>query len=530
MNPASISEEPVSAPRSRLAGLLVALLLFLASFSVIVATIDDYGLTWDEKCYIDNASSIERWFAQITPSSFSYDSVNRYWNSQWKDDLTGNVHPPFIKLSAIVFRHLIGSALFDNPLYQYRVSTAFWASLLVTTLFLVIRRLTGSTLWGVLGGMTFLAVPRFFAEAHLYTTDMVIASLGFCAMSIFLFGRCPRTRILWGGVVLGAALATKFTGILTLLLIASMVVVSGERKRFLREYAGLLLVAGFFFSLFNLPLLFNPQRELGIYFSSVLQREHIISISTLYFGRIYDYRLPLLSPWVLFGITLPPAVVVTALIGIITGGLRLCKGRDLFAYLSLVPFMLLMAIYMLPGTPKHDGIRLFSSAWPFIILLSSAGCCRIEGLVPRRFRAGLLIGLLSLVMAAVVAMADHPYQLSYYNRFIGGTKGAQERGFIVSYWYDAFNRDFFRQVSRITGNRDLGIYSYPNDRIVAWNQEYGLLPAGLRPEPQEGNYRYILILNRILTPEMLAYLARCTPLFLIRTRDGALIGGLYENR
>src|SRR6185369_5992972 len=154
MNPAQIPGEAKANVRSRLLCLLLPALLFLASFTAIVATIDDYGLTWDEKCYIDNAKSIDLWFGQIAnPASFSYDSINRYWNSEWKDDLTGNVHPPFIKLSAIAFRHAIGSALFDNVVYQYRVSTAFWASMLVLALFLVTRRLTGSNLWALLGGL-----------------------------------------------------------------------------------------------------------------------------------------------------------------------------------------------------------------------------------------------------------------------------------------------------------------------------------------------------------------------------------------
>jgi 4-amino-4-deoxy-L-arabinose transferase-like glycosyltransferase len=531
MNQVSIPGENVATARRKMICLLVPLLLFLATFSAIVATIDDYGLTWDEKCYIDNAQSIDSWFGQLSsPSSFSYESINRYWNSQWKDDLTGNVHPPFIKLSALFFRHTIGPFLFDSVLYQSRISTAFWASLLVLTLFWVIRRLTGSSIWGLLGGLTFLAVPRFFAEAHLYTTDLVLTALGFLGLSLFVFASRPTIRVIFGGVVIGAALATKFTGILALALLALMIVIAADRKRFLREYACLILVAFLFFSLFNLPLLFNPGREFAIYFSSFLNREKIVPISTLYFGTVYDYRLPLAFPWVMFGITLPPLVVVTAVLGLVTGVVGSLKNRDLLSYFSVVPFLVLMAVYMLPGTPKHDGIRLLSSAWPFIILLSMTGCRWLQGVLPQRFKAGMAVAALSLLLASSDVTAYHPYELSYYNRFIGGTKGAQDKGFIVSYWYDAFNRDFFRKVSEITGNQAVGVYSYPNDRIVRWNQEYGFLPAGLQPVPQQGEYRYILVLNRILLPEMLEYLGRCKPLLILRTRDGAFIGGLYENR
>ena len=35
-------------------------------------------------------------------------------------------------------------------------------------------------------------------------------------------------------------------------------------------------------------------------------------------------------------------------------------------------------------------------------------------------------------------MRIHPYELSYYNELIGGPRGAWERGFELTYWYDAF--------------------------------------------------------------------------------------------
>ena len=31
-----------------------------------------------------------------------------------------------------------------------------------------------------------------------------------------------------------------------------------------------------------------------------------------------------------------------------------------------------------------------------------------------------------------------PYELSYYNELVGGPRGAWERGFELTYWYDAF--------------------------------------------------------------------------------------------
>ena len=41
--------------------------------------------------------------------------------------------------------------------------------------------------------------------------------------------------------------------------------------------------------------------------------------------------------------------------------------------------------------------------------------------------------------AAFALIRVHPYELSYYNELIGGPRGAWERGFELTYWYDAFN-------------------------------------------------------------------------------------------
>jgi hypothetical protein len=479
----------------------IPLTLFLGTFLTIVITIDDYGITLDEGFYIKSSRSIESWFEHATRSTayFTDDAVTASWKSAlWEDTLSGNVHPPFYKLSAIVFLHFPGRFFFDNIVFQYRVSTAFWASILVVMLFLVVRRFTGSTAWALLGSLSFSTVPRFFADSHFFATDMIISSLGFSGLAVFLFAARPWARVLLAGMLFGAALATKFTGILALMLVVPMIVIAENPKQFLKEYCFMVLLACFFFSIFNFPVLFNPQRELTFYFSSFFNRANRIPITTLYFGDAYNYP-PFHQPWVMFGITLPPIMVVTAIMGIIGGTARFIGNRDKFSYVSLAPFLLCMIAYMLPSTPKHDGIRLFSSAWPFIVLLSILGCYWLQGLVHQKYRIGMIISILSLALTVFQLYAYHPYELSYYNRFIGGAKGAQDKGFTVSYWYEAFNKDFFRRVAEIVGNEKAAVYSYPFKYSAETNQAYGLSSTKLHSVEANEDYKYILVYNRFFS-------------------------------
>lgn len=519
-------------PRNHRLHILVPLLLFVSTLTVLIGTIEDYGLVWDERCFIDTATSIENWLTQAAHSTsfFTYAALDTFWNHEWRDDLNGEIHPPFFKLSAIAFRYLAGACLFDNIVFQYRVSTAFWTSILVVMLFLVLRRFTRSTAWAILGGLSFIAVPRFFAEAHFFVTDMVVSAIGFSALAVFLFASRPWTRILLGGALFGAALATKFTGILALALVPPMIVIAPDRKRFVRECVLMGLIALAFFSLFDFPVLFNPHKELTRYVTSFLNREKSVPISTLYFGTCYGFRLPFHEPWVMFGITLPEPVVFSALLGVAGCLVRFVRQRDPFSYFVVVPFLILMTVYMLPSTPKHDGIRLFSTAWPFVILLSIAGYRVVQNLWGRTFNVGLVACVAGLGLSVHALHDYHPYQLSYYNHIIGGASGAEKKGFLVSYWYEAFNRDFFQKVMKATGNEHAGVYSYPNIELLRWNQNYGLVPEGLHSVLENKPHKYLLVLNRMLAPEQMGYVEQCVPVVRLATPDGAFIGGLFEVR
>ena len=50
--------------------------------------------------------------------------------------------------------------------------------------------------------------------------------------------------------------------------------------------------------------------------------------------------------------------------------------------------------------------------------------------------------------AAFSLVRIHPYELSYYNELIGGPRGAWERGFELTYWYDAFTDKVIADLNR----------------------------------------------------------------------------------
>ena len=508
-------------------------LLAISVLLTLIITIPDYGLTSDEPYYIENSQAIEYWFSHIMGPevSLNYNNISKYWRSGLLDNkLSGNVHPPFIKLSAIAFRHLIGIHLFDSTVYQYRVSTAFWASILVLTLYFVTTIATGSRLWGLLAGVSYISTPRFFAEAHLFTTDTTVSALGFCGLAVFTFTKSSRTKVLLGGVLFGAALATKFTGILAFAITAPLIFISDNRKLFIRDFLLMTGAAIIFFGIFNFPVLFNIKEELHFYFANFFSREKLLPISTLYFNTLYSFRAPFHLPWVMLGITLPPLTVMAALLGIFTGVVPSVRHKDRLAFTALTPFLLCMVVYMLPSTPKHDGIRLFSSSWPFIILLGIVGLRFLH----KKFTVpwpGFILAMVCVAAAFYQLQQFHPVQLSYFNMFIGGPKGAESKGFVVSYWSDCFNRGFFRKAALLLNDQSGKIYVHPPSSMVTYNKAYGLFDTYLENTYQaEDDYRFLLVHNHTLSREMKRFLEGRKCLLQVSAPDGTFIGGLFENQ
>ena len=190
---------------------LVGIAVFLVSFAILLISVTDYGLTWDEPYYIAHSNRLQQWFGLLihNQAPFADDAVN----SLVQFDRYHNCHPPFYKLSALFFKNLFGQYVFTNILHQYRVSTAFWSAIAVTILCLYLYRAYRSYTIAILGAGLFFTVPRFFGHMHLFTTDAIIVSLYFLALYFLVFGTNKLSAIL-GGLFGGALLASKFTGIL----------------------------------------------------------------------------------------------------------------------------------------------------------------------------------------------------------------------------------------------------------------------------------------------------------------------------
>jgi hypothetical protein len=166
-------------------------------------------------------------------------------------------------------------------------------------------------------------------------------------------------------------------------------------------------------------------------------------IHIIYFGQIYEYSLPWHNAFVLLAITVPVAILAAGTVGSIWGLLRI--RRDRLPFYFFVHFLTLPLIRMFP-TPAHDGVRLFLPAFFFLAAFGGWGTVWIADALSRTIRLPVSLRWIRLVIAgtvlgssAIAVARIHPYELSYYNELVGGPRGAWERGFELTYGYDAFN-------------------------------------------------------------------------------------------
>lgn len=163
-------------------------------------------------------------------------------------------------------------------------------------------------------------------------------------------------------------------------------------------------------------------------------------IQIIYWGQIYEYSLPWDNAFVLMAITIPATILIASIVGFFFAPYR--DKLPLFFLLNLftLPFMRMFE------TPAHDGVRLFLPTFFFVAAFAGWGTIGVADKIGRKWARPLMASLV-LLPAAWGLIRIHPYELSYYNEFIGGPKGAWKSGFELSYWYDAFTDDILAEIN-----------------------------------------------------------------------------------
>lgn len=463
---------------------VVAVLVATGTLALLLATLNDYGMAWDEGFTVEREERLREWFARVVGDSsprsrarttilsklesrsaylrragpdaaspWSGESLRFYWQFAREEP---NGHPPFYALLGLAGWALSHHAL--PPPGSYRFGPALLFAMTAGAVYRVMARHYGraAASMAVLGLLT---MPRMFAHAHLASYDAPTLCLWFLAVAAFLRAVEPppdeghaRARSwpwTWSwtvafGVAWGCAAATKLTGWFLPFPLAAWACLYRDRRAARTLVLGGVVAALVMYAL-NPTWWADPVGGVRAFLESNLTRERLLPIPTLFFGRVYLFALPWYNTLVLTAIVVPPATLGLALLGIgrVVGG----RLRDRVGTLFLGCWAFFMVLRALPKAPGHDGERQFLAAFVFLACLSGVGLASIAAWLDR-IAVPRVARTIAFAVMAVAAGAGawstwryHPLQLSYYNALIGGLAGASRAGMEPTYYWDAVTPD-----------------------------------------------------------------------------------------
>jgi 4-amino-4-deoxy-L-arabinose transferase-like glycosyltransferase len=469
------------------------------SAALLLATSPWMPIVWDEGDTIERAEQITRLAEQsgVEGHPRFFEAIHSPDNWPYTTQREG--HPPLAGI-LIALGTWLAPGWFD-PLTAARLGPILLFSIAVGAMFYRLQR--DYQVWPVslMAVVALLTMPRVLAHAHFATLDGPLTACWVLAWATF-GPACRNWRwIPCFAVALTLTLSAKFTGWLAPLPFIAWAALYRDRGAIRALAIGLPLALVLFVAL-NPPLWDQPFGGLRTFFELNLNRrgrpEH--NISTQFFGRMYnlDYPLPWYNALVWTAITVAPMELVFGVVGIWA---TLKRWRsDQAGTLVVCQWATLIVVRAFPIAPPHDAERLILPSFAFFAALVGVGIGR--GLYRETLTQSDKIvaqgwAKVAMVIAIAAATFDSisyfPHCLSYYNRLVGGLRGATALGMEPTYYWDALDRHALDWLNEHTsGDEKVAFGAAPRRNLELLNR-WGLLKR-LPSEP--GTFRWYVIQRR----------------------------------
>jgi hypothetical protein len=433
----------------RLTLALLALVLLL-----VVLTFRAYGVTWDEDCqnwYGNLALAYYVWLVGAGPAPhwqdlFQYADMYNYGALF---DLTAAIINKFSPLGMFETRHLL------NGLVGILGLVGAWK---------LGRRLSGPRA-GFVAALLLVLIPNYYGQMFNNPKDIPFA-VGFIWASYYLvrivpfLPRPPRRLVIKLGVATGLAMAIRVGGLLLLCYLGLLIslfalwqAIAARRFSILvgtgwttlwRVFLPVALIA------YPLMLVFWPWAQSDP-IHHPLQALAVFSKEIFWAKVLFDGQLVPANnlPWdylpVFIALALPEltlALLLAAPIVAVTGLARRDNWRpELVLPLFMLGFTIVFPVVYAIAVKAvlFNGMRHFIFVLPPIAvtaaLVGDRALARLEAF---EFRAPVYaaLGLYGLAHVSIMAML-HPDQYIYFNAFVGGVPGAENR-FKLDYWANSF--------------------------------------------------------------------------------------------
>jgi hypothetical protein len=432
----------------------LALGLFALTLLLVVLTFRSYGVTWDEDCqnwYGNLVLTYYLWLVGLAQAPH-WELLYRYadlYNYGAVFDLIAAIFNRFSPLGVFETRHLL------NGLVGIVGLVGCWK----------LGRRLGGPHAGFIAALLLLLIPNYYGQMFNNPKDIPFAvgciwATYYMARLVPLLPRPPLRLVVKLGVAIGLAMAVRVGGLLLLCYLGLLLVLFGMWQAIALRRVTPLLSIGWtslwriFIPVFGiayaLMLVFwpwaqsdpihHPLQALAvfskeIFWAKILFDGHLISASDL----PWDY-LP-----VFISLALPELVLALVLAAPILAGVALTRREtwrsDRVLPLFILGFTIVFPVLYAIGVKAvlFNGMRHFIFVLPPLAVTAGLVGDRALGWLDRfEYRAPVYaaLGLYGIAHVSIMAML-HPDQYVYYNAFVGGVAGAENR-FKLDYWANSF--------------------------------------------------------------------------------------------
>jgi hypothetical protein len=418
----------------------LALILVLTFFVSGVATMPDYGLSWDEglghlffgERYVLYWSSFsEKYLDFRTELAYHQQMPINLYQSTWRE--FPHVYPPFFDTVSAASMHLLSYQLkLLDPVDAFHFPTIAIATLLLWFLYRFAASRIGN-LAALFGILMLAGFPRFWGDMHFNPKDIPETALSAFTIFAYLtwFQKPTLLKAVGVGLIFAAALATKANAAFVPLILLLGVLPWRldwnawlETLRHFQQRAGHYILMGIssvcaYFAIW--PYLHHDPSRVFDYFRYIIgQGERAGSAG---FN---------LQPLHMTLATMPEMMLLFLLVGIVILILNLRKERSIWQQVLLVWLLIPIIRISLPGMANFDGIRHFLEFLPAAALIAGLGAATLADWLAVRLsiRRAVITALIAVLIIANTAQAFitfHPFEYIYFNRFVGGINGAAQR-------------------------------------------------------------------------------------------------------
>jgi len=492
--PAHRDAGPFAKTRSR-RFLFFLIPLFCCSFFAVILTGKGFGLSWDEAYYYQPSRDAAGWLSRVLFSG------NRPLSTREIDIAWEEIRelPSLVKIclgtSSLLFEGIL------DPLIALRIPSAAAFSLTLILIFLLAYRSFGwfPALFAVL---SYALMPRIWGHAHIAAAESITVLLYLAVVLCFIKGLDRPWASVALGVVFGLALVTKINCVFLPAILLPWAHIY-HRKKYANNFFAMVFLSPVIMVLAWPWLWPDPAKRFleYLYFFASHQMTAVF-----YMGEKFNYgdtAAPWHYPFLMTLVTLPPLVLLFSLAGAIESlaGIRRRPLHVLFLWAALLTLL----IAAIPASPKYDGVRLFLPAFPFIAILAGGGLHALLKKLPKGpplHRAVYwkdiiaVTGLVLLLLTAGFSLVrSHPHSLSYFNIFIGGIRGAYEKGMETTYWGEAVNNHVLEVLNELPEGSEIKTLAL-HDKVFDLLKDWGRLRDDLVLNRASPPFDYHLLLVR----------------------------------